>query len=41
MDCFEKALKFLVEEALARRGYTADVTISRKDEDEEKKEAKG
>lgn len=41
MDCFENALKFLVEEALARRGYTAEITISQKGNDEEKKEAKG
>ncbi len=36
MDCFEKAMLFLVEEALARYGFTGEVKIIRKEE-----EAKG
>ena len=40
MDCFEKAYLFLIERTLARYGYTADIKITKKS-DEEKEEAKG
>ena len=38
MDCFEKAMLFLVEEALARYGFTGEVKITRKSEEEKASE---
>ena len=36
MDCFGKAYLFLIERTLARYGYTAEIKITRKSEEEEK-----
>lgn len=36
MDCFGKAYLFLIERTLARYGYTAEIKITRKSEEEKK-----
>lgn len=39
MDCFGKAYLFLIERTLARYGYTAEIKITRKSEEEEEEKA--